>query len=59
MLNCITREIAPQRAREGIMPNNTLIAKLEQQIEQWEALALEARTRADKRRPRDLAPAYL
>jgi hypothetical protein len=36
-----------------------LIADLRKQIEQWEALAAEARQRADQRRRGDLDPAYL
>lgn len=39
--------------------NGTLIAKLEQQVEKWESLATEARTRADQGRPGDMNPAYL
>lgn len=42
-----------------MIPNATLIAKLEQQLEQWEALAKEARSRADQYRPGDLSPTYL
>jgi hypothetical protein len=38
---------------------DTLIDKLERKIEQWETLALEARTRADQCRPGDMNPVYL
>jgi hypothetical protein len=36
-----------------------LIADLRKQIEQWEALATEARQLADQRRRGDLDPAYI
>jgi hypothetical protein len=39
--------------------NDTLIAKLEQKIARWDALAHQARIRADQQRPGDLNPTYL
>jgi hypothetical protein len=40
-------------------PNDPLIVKLEQKIVRWDALAHQARIRADQQRPGDLNPAYL
>jgi hypothetical protein len=39
--------------------NDPLIVKLEQKIARWDALAHQARIRADQQRPGDLNPAYL
>jgi hypothetical protein len=42
-----------------VASNGTLTARLLRLVDEWEALAAEARQRADQRRPNDLPPAYL
>jgi hypothetical protein len=49
----------PKLIEANTTAETRLIANLRKQAEQWEALATEARQRADQHRRGDLDPAYL